>query len=431
MTRLASGIAALAAACALTACHPPRPTEPEGPPTVLSSVPLEEWVPIFNGKSLKGWRVPEQFEFESHGKIEARDDAIHLGEGNPFSAIAWAGEFPTENFEVELEAMRTKGADIFCGMTFPVGGAHVSLICGGWGDTVVGISSVDDMNASENETTKIMSFDNDKWYRIRARVTEARIEAWVDNEQVVELERKGHEFSLYGGIEPTSPFGIFTWQSAGALRGIRFRRLPGTPKKAAKKLPALPEGDWRPLFDGKTLGGWGVAEENEFALHGKVTASDGAIRLATGDPMTGIAWDREFPRIDYELVLDAMREEGGDFFCGLTFPVGKSQCTLICGGWGGSVVGLSNIDDEHAAENETTQSVLFDNGEWYRIRLRVTKARIEAWIDAKEIISLATKDRKLTIWPQQEPLKPLGIATYYTTAKLRNLRYRRLESKAE
>jgi hypothetical protein len=142
--------------------------------------------------------------------------------------------------------------------------------------------------------------------------------------------------------------------------------------------------------------------------------------------MTGIAWDREFPRIDYELALDAMREDGDDFFCGLTFPVEKAQCTLICGGWGGSVVGLSNVDDEHAAENGTTRSVHFNTAEWYRIRLRVTKPKIEAWIDADKVIDLATKGRKLTIWPQQEPMRPLGIATYYTDAAVRNPQYRKL-----
>ena len=38
--------------------------------------------------------------------------------------------------------------------------------------------------------------------------------------------------------------------------------------------------------------------------------------------------------MDYELRLEAKRVEGGDFFCGLTFPVGKEYCTLILGGWG-------------------------------------------------------------------------------------------------
>jgi len=200
-------------------------TTGEGPPTVLSTLEPGKWVALFNGKDLKGWRIVEDGEFEMHGKIEVKDGAIRLGVGMPFSAVTWTGDFPLEDYEVELEAMRTSGVDIFAATTFPVGKANVSFIVGGWGDTVVGISSVDHMNASENETTKIKSFDNDKWQRFRVRVTKDRIETWVNDEQMVDLARAGHTFPLYGGVEPVSPFGIFSWQSDGALRNIRFRRL--------------------------------------------------------------------------------------------------------------------------------------------------------------------------------------------------------------
>lgn len=421
--RRAAALCAFVALVTLAGCPPPPPVAPLPCPT---TAPLEQWVPLFDGASRAGWRVPDQFEFETHGKIDVKDGVLRLAEGMPFTAIAWDGKFPTENFEVEVEATRTKGMDILCGMTFPVGSGHASFVCGGWGDTVVGISCVDGLNASENETTVIRSFKNRQWYRLRARVTETGIACWIDDKQVIEQERKGHQFELYGGVEPTAPFGIFTWQTASAIRSIRFRRLAGTPKPPAKKLPALPEGRWQPLFDGKALGGWGVAEAADFALHGKVTVSDGAIRLGAGDPMTGIAWDRAFPTLDYELALDALREEGEDFFCGLTFPVGKSHCTLICGGWGGSVVGLSNVDDLHAAENQTTETFRFASGEWYRIRLRVTAEKAQAWVDGKRLIDLALAGRKLTLWPQQAPMKPLGISTYHTAARLRGLQYRKL-----
>jgi len=412
--RSTSWLAPLALVLAAAGC-PPRPVVPKTPVPEPTKTPLEQWVPLFDGKTLRGWRIVKKWEFELHGKIEVKDGALHMAAGMPFSAIVWDGAFPKENFEVEVEAKRTKGDDMLCGLTFPVGSSHVS--------------SIDDLNASENETTAIIEFENNRWYRIRARVTEEAILAWVDDKQVIEVERKGRRFSLYGGVEPTGPLGLFTWQTGSAIRSIRFRRLPGTPKAPPKALPALPEGDWQPLFDGKSLGGWGVGEEDEFALHGKVTPADGQIRLAAGDPMTGIAWDRKFPDIGYELALDALREEGSDFFVGLTFPVAKAYCTLILGGWGGNIVGLSNIDDLHAAENETTQSIHFTNGEWYRVRLRVTAERIEVWLDGKQIIHLAHKGRKLSIWPQQEPMRPLGVASYYTTSRLRNIQYRTLAAK--
>ena len=52
---------------------------------------------------------------------------------------------------------------------------------GGWGGGgVVGISSVDDLDASENETMNIEGFNDNTWYRVRVRVTDQKIEAWID-----------------------------------------------------------------------------------------------------------------------------------------------------------------------------------------------------------------------------------------------------------
>lgn len=211
------------------------PATEEGPPSVLSTLEPGKSVALFNGKSLKGWRVVEKAEFEMHGKIEVKEGEIRLEVGMPFSAITWTGDFPLEGYEIEFEAKRTSGVDIFAGTTFPVGESHVSLIVGGWGDTVVGISSVDDMNAAENETTVIKSFDNNQWYRFRIGVTQAKIEAWIGDKQVVDLEREGHRFSLYGGTEAMAPFGIFTWRSESALRNIRFRRLNDDTKETEAK----------------------------------------------------------------------------------------------------------------------------------------------------------------------------------------------------
>ena len=427
MTRIAVRMAVVLLAVAAVGCPPPPKPLPVAEAPVLAKLPVGQWTSLFDGKSLSGWKVVEADEFSEHGPVTIKEGAIRLASGGPFTAVAWAGDVPRENFEIEVEVMRPDGYDIFCGLTFPVGKGHVSLVCGGWGDTVVGISSIDDLNASENETTTAMGFENGKWHRIRVRVTEEKLEAWVGDKQVVDIERGDRRFSLYGGVEPVAPLGVFTWQTEGRLRSVRFRRLPGTPKTPPKKLPALPEGAWTPLFDGKSLKGWTVADAGDFALRGKVQVSDGVILMAAGEPMTGIACTADVPRTDYEVALDAMREDGSDFFCGLTFPVGTAQCTLILGGWGGSVVGLSNVDDEHAAENVTTRSIDFNGKEWYRVRVRVTAAKIEAWLDSRKVIDLATKGHTFTIWPQQEPMKPLGIATYYTAAALRNVQVRKLK----
>jgi hypothetical protein len=131
--------------------------------------------------------------------------------------------------------------------------------------------------------------------------------------------------------------------------------------------------------------------------------------------------------MNYEVSLEAKRVEGSDFFCGLTFPVKEDPCSLILGGWGGGVCGLSSIDGSDASENNTSSYRKFENGRWYAIRLKVTDAKIEAWIDKEQIIDQELNDHSISIRLEVEPSKPFGLATWRTGAALRNIRIRRLK----
>ncbi len=187
--------------------------------------------------------------------------------------------------------------------------------------------------------------------------------------------------------------------------------------------PPAKEPGWKALFDGRSLKGW---KKTQFGGEGDVEVKDAQIVLNTGSPMTGITWTEDFPKIEYEISLAAMRVNGSDFFCGLTFPVGDSPCSFIVGGWGGGVVGLSSIDGSDASENETTQYQEFDSGRWYAVRVRVSKHKIEAWLDKKQMVDLPTKDRTISIRSEVELSRPLGISCYATTAALRDIKVRRL-----
>ncbi|MCX7888000.1 MAG: DUF1080 domain-containing protein, partial [Verrucomicrobiae bacterium] len=192
---------------------------------------------------------------------------------------------------------------------------------------------------------------------------------------------------------------------------------PYGPKPAPKEIS---------LFDGKTLGKWKIADF--FGKPAKIGVVNGELHIGKGNPMAGIVWDGEPPaRINYEIELEAKRTEGDDFFCGLTFPIGKSPCTLICGGWGGTVVGLSSIDGYDASENPTSTSMTFKNNHWYRIRLRVTEKKIEAWIDDDQVIDFEVGEHRFSVRMEVEPCIPLGFATWNTGAAYRNIKLRKLE----
>ena len=181
---------------------------------------------------------------------------------------------------------------------------------------------------------------------------------------------------------------------------------------------------WQPLFDGKTLTNW---QSTKFIGEGAVKVENGQIVLEAGRNLTGITWTGpELPTTNYEIALEAMRVEGRDFFAGVTFPVADSFCSLILGGWGGTVVGLSSINGVDASENETSQSVEFEPGRWYNIRIRVTPAKIEAWLDERQIINQDLKGNKISTRIEVDPSRPFGVASWRTKSALRDLRLRRL-----
>jgi 3-keto-disaccharide hydrolase len=195
-------------------------------------------------------------------------------------------------------------------------------------------------------------------------------------------------------------------------------------KGPAAQAPKGQEPTWQPLFDGKTLSNW---QSTKFIGEGAVKVENGEIVLEAGRDLTGITWTGpELPTTNYEIALQAMRVEGRDFFAGVTFPVADSFCSLILGGWGGTVVGLSSIDGMDASENETSQSIEFESKRWYNVRIRVTPAKIEAWLDEKQIINQELKGHKIDIRIEVMASKPLGVASWKTKAALRDLRLRRL-----
>lgn len=188
-------------------------------------------------------------------------------------------------------------------------------------------------------------------------------------------------------------------------------------------VPLRGEG-WTKMFDENSLAGWRITD---FAGHGEVEIQSGMTVLGMGDPFTGINYTNSFPKLNYEISLEAIRLTGSDFFCGLTFPIGEDFCSLIVGGWGGSLLGISSLDGQDASENETTRYISFDDRRWYRIRLRVTKDRIETWLDDKKVVDANTEGKRISVRAGDIELsKPLGIASWQTAAAFRNLQYRQV-----
>jgi hypothetical protein len=176
------------------------------------------------------------------------------------------------------------------------------------------------------------------------------------------------------------------------------------------------------LFNGKDLSGW---KKTELGGEGEVEVKEGKIVAYQGASLTGVQYTNALPaRIDYQLTVEAMKIEGDDFFCGLTFPVKETHCSLILGGWGGGVVGLSSIDGMDASENDTTKYLKFDKNKWYKVKVEVHADRIKAWIDNDLLVDAEIKDHKIDLRPGGIELqKPLGLCAYQTTAAWREIKF--------
>jgi 3-keto-disaccharide hydrolase len=180
-------------------------------------------VAMFDGKSLTGWK---ETAFTGHGEVRVENGALVLSPGKPMTGVTWTGEFPRSNYEVRYEAMRGQGNDFFASLTFPVGDSYATWVTGGWGGDIVGISSIDGWDASDNETRSYFNFENGRWYSLRLQVTAETIKAWIDDQPVVNVNIAGRKISLrHGEIKLSAPFGFASYNTSGSLRRIEYKTL--------------------------------------------------------------------------------------------------------------------------------------------------------------------------------------------------------------
>lgn len=180
---------------------------------------IQDYKILFDGVTLNNWQV---IDYDGHGPVTVADSCIIIGKGEYISGIRWTGDFPGSDYEITLDAKRVKGNDFFCGMTFPVKESFVTLILGGWGGSLCGLSCIDGYDAANNYTSKIFHFGTDEWWPVRLRVTDKKIEAWVDQDKIVDFTIGNAGLSLRMEVESSVPFGITTYKTAGALRDIRL-----------------------------------------------------------------------------------------------------------------------------------------------------------------------------------------------------------------
>jgi hypothetical protein len=203
-----------------------RATPEKQPEGAAVQAPVGEWQSLFDGKSLGDW---QETPFAGRGQVRIENGNIVLGNG-AMTGIRWTGPFPISNYEIRLEAERLEGHDFFAGITFPVQNSFCTWINGGWGGRLVGLSSLDGNDASENETMRLQDFVKGQWYTFLLRVTDERIQAWIGNDPMVDVFLEGRKIGLRPGqIGLSTPLGVSSYSTTSGLRNLEYR-LIDTPK---------------------------------------------------------------------------------------------------------------------------------------------------------------------------------------------------------
>lgn len=187
-------------------------------PGVASS---DGWWHVFGDGTLEGWEPVD----DGPGAVFENGTDVVLTATKELNAMRWGGGLPTVPYEIQLEASRLDGNDIFCGLTFPVGEASISLILGGWSGQICGLSSLNYYDASDNETTTFYEFENERWYRVRLVVQSDSITAWLDDEPLVFVRTEGQILDTRLEMDGCKPLGLATWMTRGGFRNMRIRHL--------------------------------------------------------------------------------------------------------------------------------------------------------------------------------------------------------------
>ena len=257
-----------------------------------------------------------------------------------------------------------------------------------------------------------------------AVVQEGRVVQIWDAQSGVELSKLEHSHPVSSAVLSPDSTMVATIDSVGTAR---IWHLDWHLPKAAKD-------GWLPLFDGESLAGWSLPV---YGGDGEVDVQEGNIVIGRGALMTGIRYEKEFPKVNYEIQYEARRVQGYDFFASCTFPVKESFCTFINGGWGGGTTGLSSIDGYDASENPSSLYYNYLDNIWYRFRIRVTDDIIQVWItpqdkeenwgEEQSIIELRLEGKTISTRLEVDKYKPLAFTTWVTEGHLRNIKYRLIE----
>ena len=174
----------------------------------------------------------------------------------------------------------------------------------------------------------------------------------------------------------------------------------------------------RVLFDPSLLGDW---ETGVFGNPDEFDTTDEGVVIPQTSTIAGMTYRGTAPTTPYVMHVDVTKRYGDDFFLGLTFPVRDSHLTLVLGGWGGGVSGLSCIDGKDASDNATRHVEYFPNGKRQMVVLDVTDTRVVARLDGRVLVDADLTGKELGLRTEVLASRPVGVATFATCSLIHSI----------
>ena len=178
---------------------------------------------LLQKESLNGWKPTD---FHQQGKCSVNSGVLRLERGKPMTGVTCSlANLPTSKYELSYEARRLAGDDFFAAATFPVNDSFLTFVNGGWSGNITGLSSIDGSDASENETGRLVKFENGIWYSFKIRVESEKLICHVNSEKVVDFDSTGRSLKTRVESRPSQPLGFACYESIGEIRNIQIRRI--------------------------------------------------------------------------------------------------------------------------------------------------------------------------------------------------------------
>ncbi len=161
--------------------------EPQKLPELLKS---GQWVALFNGKTLDGWKVAENTPGDGPaGEARAAEGQIelHCSPQQHWTSLVWQGEMPTADYDLYYDVKCTDTDWGTAPVDFPVGQSQLRADANYYRKfSVRGKSFV---KGDRNEWFGVggIPFVLGIWHHVQFRVTEKRVQAWLDGRKVADI----------------------------------------------------------------------------------------------------------------------------------------------------------------------------------------------------------------------------------------------------